>query len=442
MVYEPKGFYEKSFYHIYPLGMCGAPHQNDFQEQETHRLTIIQNWIPHLKRLGISDVYLGPLFESESHGYDTVDYRKVDRRLGTNEDLKNLVRAFHKSGIKVTLDTVFNHTGREFFAFRDIRKNRENSQFRDWYTGLSFAPGGINNEGIHYEGWAGHLSLVKLNLGNSEVKKHLFNTLEFWIQEFDIDGLRLDAADVMDKNFLSELTRFGSSLKKDFFVFGEVVHGDYTEWCNPNTLHSVTNYEAYKGLWSSHRDKNLFEIAWTLKRQFGNNGIYRGLPLYNFADNHDVTRLRSNLDEQAHLYTVYGLLFTMPGIPSIYYGSEFGLEGQKAQDDWPLRPTLQIETIQHQNPDLQESIAQFNQIRQHSPALKYGDYQELHVASEQLLFQRSHPDQTLLVALNISNQSIKTDIPDGNYRDLLTNKTVSGNKTMLHPHWLQILEKV
>ena len=164
------------FYHIYPLGFCGAQEKNDYHSPATSSLLKISDNIEHFKKLGINAVYLGPLFESESHGYNTVDYYHVDRRLGTNDDLRNLINNFHANGINVILDAVFNHSGREFFAFKDIKKNRNNSKYTDWYLNINFSGNNHYNDGFSYEGWAGCLDLVKYNLRNPEIKEHLIQS--------------------------------------------------------------------------------------------------------------------------------------------------------------------------------------------------------------------------------------------------------------------------
>ena len=293
------------FYQIYPLGFCGAPQQNDFVSAPVSRLDSIYPWIDHMKRLGVTAMYLGPVFESGTHGYDTVDYFHVDRRLGTDETLTSLISELHKQGIRVVLDAVFNHVGRSFWAFRDLQANREQSRYRNWFQGLRFGVSNSFGDPFAYEGWFGHLDLVKLNLREPEAKNHLLQAAKTWIQQFDIDGLRMDAAESMDLNFLRELSEGCHLQKPDFWMMGEVVAGDYQKWLQQGGLDSVTNYEAYKGLYSSHVDKNYFEIAYSLNRQFGKDGLYRQIPLYNFADNHDVDRVASVLRNPDHLYPLY-----------------------------------------------------------------------------------------------------------------------------------------
>ena len=331
---------ESFFYHIYPLGLTGAPKHNDYGEP-VHRLNQLVPWIAHLKRLGITGLYIGPLFESVGHGYETTDYRKVDSRLGTNEDLAGFVRTCHEAGIRVILDGVFNHTGRDFFAFRDIRENRENSPYRDWYCNVNFQGNNEYGDGFSYDNWGGYNLLVKLNQRNPSVRDYLLDVVRFWVSEFDIDGIRLDAADVLDFEFMRALRRTANEFGKDFWLMGEVIHGDYSRWANSDTLHSVTDYALHKALYSGHNDHNYFEIAHTVRRT--NGLVPANIRLYNFVDNHDVDRIWSKLNNKAHYLPVHVLLFALPGIPSVYYGSEFGIEGRKERwSDDPLRPFIDL----------------------------------------------------------------------------------------------------
>ena len=402
------------FYHIYPLGFCDAPARNDFTSEPVNRLEKIYEWIPHLRELNVNALYLGPLFESTAHGYDTADYFHVDRRLGTDETLANLVRELHRNGIKVILDGVFNHVGRDFWAFRDLQQNGESSRFRDWFQGVDFSACSQHGDAFRYEGWNGNFDLVKLNPHSPEVRDHLFHAIRSWVQDFEIDGLRLDVADCLDPQFMRELSTFCHALDPNFWLMGEVVHGDYNNWANPSMLDSVTNYEAYKGLYSSLADKNYFEIAYTLKRQFGQGGMYRNLTLYNFVDNHDVNRVASSLTNPHHLYPLYCLLFTMPGMPSIYYGSEWGLEGARTPtDDRPLRPTLSLDQLRvtSPQPELPAVIARLASIRLNTSALRHGDYMEISVASEQFAFSRNTEHESIIVLLNAATTDSVFDIP-------------------------------
>ena len=253
-----------TFYHIYPLGLTGAPKINDYSET-THRLKTLLPWIDHIKNLGFTALYIGPLFKSVGHGYETTDYKQVDNRLGDNDDLKDFVAYCHKNDIKVILDAVFNHTGRDFFAFKDVLENRENSKYRYWYN-IDFNGNNSYNDDFYYQNWAGYDLLVKLNVKNPDVYNYLFEVVKYWVDEFDIDGLRLDAANVLDKDFLRMLRSYTNNLKEDFYLMGEVMFEEYGPFLGDNMLHSVTNFNLEKALYSGCNDHNFFEIAHTVNR--------------------------------------------------------------------------------------------------------------------------------------------------------------------------------
>jgi glycosidase len=447
---QTKWFQKAQFYHIYPLGFCGAQTKNDNNFSSVNRLNKIYDWIEHIKSLGVNALYLGPLFESTSHGYDTKDYYWIDRRLGDNESFKQLVSELHKNGIKIILDGVFNHVGREFWAFKDLLENKSNSLYANWFANLNFNGTSPFNDPFSYEGWNGHYSLVKLNLNNPDVKAHLLNAVRTWINEFDIDGLRLDAADCVDINFLSELSAYTKNIKEDFFLLGEIIHGDYRKWVNEKTLDSVTNYECFKGLYSSLNDKNYFEIAYALNRQFGKNGIYKNMSLYNFADNHDVTRVLSILTDKENIFPLYVLLYTMPGIPSIYYGSESGVEGIKTNEsDYQLRPCIELNDI-YNNAGIRQVIIKLAGIRKNCEALSAGTYKQIYVSHQQFVFVRQMKNETIIVALNSSKNSANIEIilddEFGEFEDILNNNEsvfVENNKMnlKLSPNWSAILKK-
>jgi cyclomaltodextrinase / maltogenic alpha-amylase / neopullulanase len=192
------------------------------------------------------------------------------------------------------------------------------------------------------------------------------------------------------------------------------VAGDYRTWANPMRLDSVTNYECYKGSYSSLAEKNYFEIAYALNRQFGPDGLYRGLPLYAFADNHDVNRVASNLNSPALLYPLYCQLLTMPGVPSIYYGSEWGITGERSRSsDSALRPCLDLDTLlaSAPSPDLQKAISHLASVRQHSAALRFGDYRQVLVSHEQMAYLRESDSERVLIVLNAASSPAVVDLP-------------------------------
>lgn len=424
---------EAVFYHIYPLGLTGAPKQNEYGEP-VHRLNTLLPWIDHIKEIGCTALYIGPLFESVGHGYETTDYRKLDSRLGDNEDLKNFVAACHEKGIKVIFDGVFNHTGRDFFAFKDIQEKRQNSPYVNWYCNVNFSGNTEYNDGFSYENWGGYNLLVKLNQRNPDVQNYICDVIRFWVSEFDVDGIRLDAADVLDFDFMKQLRRTAEEVKPDFWLMGEVIHGDYSRWVNGSTLHSVTNYALHKALYSGHNDHNYFEIAHTVK-YLQNMG---DLDLYNFVDNHDVERIYTKLSNKAHFAPVHVLLYTLPGVPSIYYGSEFGIEGKKERtSDDSLRPALNLADYAdavEKNP-CTALIAALGKVRQNTPALNYGSYAELMLTNRQYAFARDLDGVRVIVTVNNDDNAASMDLAAGNateYVGTLTGEKVSVENGRIH----------
>ncbi len=444
------------FYHIYPLGMTNAPFRNDFSSPKSDRLLQLVNQLEQIKDLGVNAIYIGPLFESSSHGYDTVDYYHVDRRLGNNQDFVFFTEKCHEKGINVIVDAVFNHTGRDFFAFKDIQEKGPYSPYSCWYKNINFDQKSPYGDNFTYEGWAGCMDLVKLDVDNFQVRDHIFKAVEKWIKDFHIDGLRLDAADVLSPDFLDELKKFTSSLKEDFWLMGEVVHGDYNNWVKEGRLDSVTNYQLYKGMWSSYNSANMFEVAWSLNEEFGPEGRYKFLKLYNFLDNHDVNRLASTVEKQEYLFPLYGMLFTVPGVPSIYYGSEFGLKGSRNADgDFQLRPALPpfTENLEAyacpeiKGEDLKNTIKRFAKIRASSMALRMGDYKQLAVTNTCLAFKRTFFEEEIIAAFNQSGKEdfIKINGEDGQWEDILNGGKFSQtdlNNLSLPKYWLRILRKI
>lgn len=416
-------WYQNSiFYQIYPFGFCGAPDVNDGIQE--NRIGKIVNWISHMQKIGVNALYLCPIFESDAHGYDTRDYTKVDCRLGSNEKFTDVCQALHEAGIRVVLDAVFNHVGRGFWAFRDVQEKRESSPYKDWFF-INFGSNNSYNDGFSYEGWEGHYNLVKLNLDNSQVVDYLFSCIRDWVEQFHIDGLRLDVAYMLKENFLKRLRSFCDSIKPDFFLIGEAIHGDYNRIVNQDMLHSCTNYECFKGIYSSFNERNMFEIAYSLNRQFGTEQwtLYKKLPLLSFVDNHDVNRIASELKDPNHLPAAYAMLFGMPGIPCLYYGSEWGAKGEKIQgNDAALRPDFP-EYIEN---DLTAWIAKLAKIRRENSSLYLGIYRQLYLTNQQLVFEREHDGNRVIVAVNLDNANHTAHLPlRGTLIDLMDDGLIS-----------------
>ena len=431
--------YEGIFYQIYPIGFCGAPTAND--GKTVSRILKLKDWSSYLESLGISSILLNPIFESDNHGYDTRDYKKIDCRLGTNEDFAEVCKDLHAHNVKIVLDGVFNHVGRGFWAFKDVQEKKWDSPYKDWFC-INFDGNSCYNDGFWYEGWEGHFELVKLNLANSAVVDYLLECVKGWIDEFDIDGLRLDVAYCLDRNFMKRLRSFCQELKPDFALIGEVLFGDYNQIVNDEMLHSCTNYECYKGIYSSFNSMNMFEIAHYLNRQYGPEQwcIYRGKHLMSFVDNHDVTRIASILTNKNHLPLTYGLLLGMPGVPCIYYGSEWGEEGVKApNNDYALRPCFE----EPKPNELTEEIKKMIHVRTGSNALCHGSYRNVVLTNHQLIFERRTDDERMLVAINASDAPFTAHNGElgGTMTDLLTgNEIQMSGQLEMPPYSVQYLK--
>lgn len=428
---------ESVFYQIFPLGLCGAPYENDGKPE--HRLLHVLDFIPHLKKLGINAIYFSPLFESDTHGYNTRDYNRIDVRLGDNNDMKKVCETLHKEGFHIILDGVFNHVGRGFAQFQDVIKNREASPYKDWFY-ISFDGNSNYNDGLWYEGWEGNYDLVKLNLKNPEVQNHLMNAVYNWIQDYDIDGLRLDVAYMVDPDFLRRLRHDTANWKEDFFLVGETLFGDYNRIMNDEMCHSVTNYECYKGIHSSFNSHNMFEINHSLMRQFGPDQwcLYRGKHLFSFVDNHDVSRIISTIENVKQVPLAYLFIFTMPGIPIVYYGSEWGEPGDKRDGDPALRPYFP----EPEWNGLTDLIQRLAEIFKQEKALQYGTFRSVALTNQACAYARELDGDKIIVCINESSVNQTLNFNEGNEAvNLLTGKEFSlSNGITLQPYQGVILK--
>ena len=409
-------------YHIYAPSLARAELYNDYAEQK-HMLPEIEKWLPHIKNLGCNTVLFSPILKSRTHGYDVTDYFQIDNRIGTNDDFKSLVSLFHENGVRVLLDSVFNHCGRDFFAFQELRNG--NRGYADWFSGVDFGRSSPMGDPFTYNTWSGHYELPKFNLWNEAARRYLLDAAGYWIDEFDVDGMRLDAANELDFGFMRDLRCMATGKKPDFWLMGEVVHGDYSRWVNSETLDSVTNYKLFKSMFSSHNDNNLYELAFCLQHSVPN----QGLPLFNFLDNHDQPRITSNVKEPDFIKTLYALMFTIPGIPSVYYGSEWGVRGVKDRgSDQPLRPYIDIENPPSDIPWLEGYIRKLAEARQGSKALKYGGYRQIcNEYRRPFVFARIYEGEHVFVAINIENreETVKlSDYHSGAFIDLLSGERI------------------
>lgn len=394
-------------YHIYPLGLTNALHDHSPQ----NRFDILYQWLDHIHGIGCDMIQIGPMACSLSHGYDTVDYYTLDPRLGHNDDFRQWIDKAHAYGIRVIVDTVFNHVSRRFFAFEDLLENQENSSYKDWFKDVNFGSTNAHHDPFSYKGWHGIEDLVELNLTNPKVKDYLFDVTRTWIESYGIDGMRLDSADVMDFQFLKELKVHANTIKPGFIMLGEVIHGDYGHIIRHTDLDTLTNYALHKAIYSSANSKNYFELAHNQDRLYGPYGLCQNIPLVTFVDNHDVTRIIDNLSNPEDIFNVYTYIFTAYGIPSIYYGSEFGLHGIKMPgNDDSLRPALDLKEWLNQDIPLYDHIQKLIAIR-HQYIHIFSQPQHTVVLTNTVYgYIRGDNKERIMVLLSISDKNEFIDI--------------------------------
>jgi cyclomaltodextrinase len=440
---------EAIFYHIYPLGFLGAPPQNDPEGEPVPRLADLRKWYDHIAGLGVNAIYFGPLFESVRHGYDTTDYFQIDRRLGDVALFRQIVGELHERGIRVILDGVFNHTGREFFAFRDIREHGQDSRYAGWYH-VDWSGESSYQDGFAYECWEGHQSLPRLNLDNPDVRQYIFEVCRMWLGDVGVDGWRLDVAYEISPDFWWEFRRECKRINPDCLLLGEMIYGDYRTWVAPDLLDSGTDYQLYKAFWSSLNDANLWELKYALERAYHSEvGVFGELTLLNFLGNHDVTRILSKLEDPRHIYVALIMLFTVPGIPCLYYGDEIGLTGRKEEGDQALRRPMLPPDAEwpEQSGHLYREMARMVALRKRLPVLSYGRFAALEVTDTQFSFLRMKDNQVAVVALNAGDEEVAMAIPVGRegvgdgtrFRDALEPDaqtfTVTDGKIEIEPLW-------
>lgn len=403
------------FYQIYPLGFLDAPPRNDRRSDPVPRLAELRNWYDHIINLGVTAIYFCPVFESLSHGYDTVDFFSIDRRLGDTHLFREIVDELHELGLRVILDGVFNHTGREFFAFQDILQNGRDSQYVDWYF-INWGSDSSYRDGFAYDCWENHQSLPRLNLDRPDTRNYIFEVARMWLGDVGMDGWRLDVAYEIDPGFWWEFRRVCKAAKPDCFLLGELIHGDYRKWVAPDLLDSGTNYQLHKAILGSFNDKNFWELKAVMERALHPEwGVFADLTLFNFLGNHDVTRILSELKDPRYFYPALIFLMTAPGIPCLYYGDEVGMHGRKKDGDRVLRRPMLLpdEVWPDKERNIYRETARLAAIRKQHPSLLYGRYAALNAGRTIFSFLRQYVRETAIIAINSGDKPVALSVPAG-----------------------------
>lgn len=389
------------WWQVYPLGFCGAPIR-DPEPTPAPRLRRLMGWLDYAIELGTSGLLLGPVFASQTHGYDTVDQFRIDPRLGGEEDFDALVAACSQRGLRLLLDGVFSHVG---------------AQHPDVIRALDEGPGGPTADlfdidwnapgGPAPRVFEGHASLVRLNHASERAVQYVTAVMEHWLAR-GIDGWRLDAAYSVDTGFWARVLPAVRDRHPNAWCLGEVIHGDHSRFVASSGVDATTQYELWKAIWSSIKDRNFFELDWALNRH---NGFLAHFTPNTFIGNHDVTRIASVIGSGGAVVAL-AILLTLGGIPSIYYGDEQGFTGikeERAGGDDAIRPAF---------PDAPSELADWGQnvhrahqdligLRRRNPWLVTATTTPLHLENTRYTYRAAARDGSnhLDVAIDIVGTS-------------------------------------
>jgi len=306
------------FWHVYPLGFAGAERTAVPRHGPVTRgLRQLAAWLDYAVELGCSGLLLGPVFSSQTHGYDTIDHFRIDPRLGDDDDFDALVGAADQRGLRIVLDGVFNHVGREFPAFQAAVSGGPATPAARWFK--------RDRDGGDFAVFEGHHHLVEFDHDEPAVLGYVIEVMKHWLGR-GAAGWRLDAAYAVPPGFWSKVLPAVRETFPDAWFLGEMIHGDYAAYAAESGLDSITQYEVWKAIWSSLNDRNFFELDHSLRRH---NDFLDGVHAQTFVGNHDVTRLATVLNDDRHFGHALAVLFCVGGVPSVYYGDEQGFRGLK-----------------------------------------------------------------------------------------------------------------
>lgn len=366
-------------WHVYPLGFVGAPATAD-GEPAIPRLARLLRWLDYLVELGANGLLLGPVFASETHGYDTVDHFRIDPRLGTESDMETLLAEARARGIRVVLDGVFNHVARSFPAVKDLARQLPDGSLATF---------------------EGHQQLVALNHDDARVAEYVSEVMQHWLAR-GVDGWRLDAAYAVGPRFWRDVLGRVRSTYPDAWFLGEMIHGEYAGYVEQSTVNSVTQYELWKAIWSSLNDRNFFELAHALRRH---DRLLDTFVPQTFIGNHDVTRLASRLIDRSTLPLAVAVLMTVAGIPSVYAGDEQAMTGVKEDrpgGDDAIRPAFpeHPEELSTLGAEIYRTYHRLIALRRQHPWLVSSRCRVLDVTNTRLVY-RSSADSTQALTITV-----------------------------------------
>ncbi|WP_076866372.1 alpha-amylase family glycosyl hydrolase [Bradyrhizobium mercantei] len=395
------------WWHVYPLGFVGAEREAGACAGVAHRLEHLVRWLDYAVELGVSGILLGPIFASSTHGYDTIDHFLIDRRLGDDADFDAFVEAARRRGLRIILDGVFNHVGRDSPHFLRAITGGPRSSDASWFH-LTWPPDGKEPDCAVFEG---HHQLVTLNHHEPAVVDYVIRVMNHWLDR-GADGWRLDAAYAVPRQFWQRVLPAVRAQHPDAYVFGEVIHGDYAGFVDETGVDAVTQYELWKAIWSALNDRNLHELAWALARH--NAMIDRFVP-QTFIGNHDVTRIASQLLDERHIPHALVILMTCGGTPSIYAGDEQafrGIKERRAGGDDAIRPAFPVAPAELASFGWrvyrlhQELIG----LRRRHPWLHRAKSRMIELRNTDLVFEAFDNGNRLWVALNLADAAVARTI--------------------------------
>jgi len=424
------------WWHVYPLGFVGAEREHPADGAVTSRLGRLTGWLDYVVALGANGLALGPVFAASTHGYDTIDHSRIDPRLGEDADFDALVAAAHDRGLRVLLDGVFNHVGRDHPAFRAVLEQGPDAPTADWFR-LRWPDGPAAEPA--YDTFEGHGQLVALDHSCPAVADWVTGVLTHWLDR-GADGWRLDAAYAVPTSFWATVLPRVRERHPDAYVVGEVIHGDYARVVAESGMDAVTQYELWKAIWSALNDGNLHELAHALGRH---DGFLDSFVPLTFVGNHDVTRIASRLTDVAHLPHALAVLFTVGGTPSVYAGDEqafTGVKEDRAGGDDAVRPPFpdspaELSALGEPTHRLHQQLIG---LRRRHRWLHRARTTPLHRDNRQLSYAVSAEGQRLVVALNLADTA--ADVPAPGAGEVLAGAgQVRGGTVRLEPHGWAVL---
>jgi glycosidase len=427
------------WWQIYPLGFVGAEQESVAGTGVMHRLGHLTAWLDYAVNLGVSGILLGPIFASSTHGYDTTDHFEIDRRLGDDADFDALIKAAQDRGLRVILDGVFNHVGRDCPIFQRAIAGGPDSAEAAWFR-LTWKTVG---EEPDYATFEGHRQLVALNHDAPDVADYVTRVMRHWLGR-GADGWRLDAAYAVPRRFWKNVLSTVRERHPDAYIFGEVIHGDYAGFVRATGVDAVTQYELWKAIWSALNDRNFFELAHAMERH---NALLDTFVPQTFVGNHDVTRIASQLTDERHLAHALVILMTCAGLPSIYAGDEQafrGIKEHRAGGDDAIRPAF---------PATPAELAPFGWpvyrlhqeligLRRRHPWLHQARSRAVELRNTDFLFEAFHEEERLWVALNLADAPVVRKIPAAVEKlagDIALRRNGATTEITLPPHGWAIL---